>query len=226
MTRKLCVLCGKQKSTKTGDHLPPQCIYPTPRKPNLELHKVPACLACNNAGAKHDEEFKVVISFLTGEYRSNPEAVISSLGKTIGSNNRLAKQVFSHIERGYADRGSGLIEPVVKLTLREESYRLVIQRIVRGLFWRETGEIMPLETSINVWPIHLLDYACAVTLRETLYKVPPKSLNDNTFIYRVAIGEDGYSIWELQFFGKHLVFAGAMPTEGEKNHTGPAGRME
>ena len=184
---QICVLCGVGKSTKKGDHLPPQCIYPAPRKPNLELHKVPACAICNNAGAKHDEEFKVVLSLLTGEYRDNPDAIISSLGKTIDFNNRLANQFFSTQERGYVNRGKGLLEPVVKFTFSGESYSFVIQRIVRGMYWRETGMIMPKDAQVTPLPIHLLDLSAAEHIRNYLFSVSPKSLNDNTFVYRVFL---------------------------------------
>ena len=221
LPRQICVLCGLRKSTRTGDHLPPQCIYPPPRKPNLELHKVPACEICNNAGAKHDEEFKVVLSFLTGEYRDNPEAIISSLGKTIGSNNRLANQVFSTQQRGYADRGSGILEPVTKLTFREESYNSVIQRIVRGMYWRETAKIMKQDATVTVWPARLLDRSAAENLRDLLFLSPPKLFNDDTFAYRVFFNDDGYSIWGLQFFGKHIVFAGATTDSNADNPAEP-----
>ena len=174
-------------------------------------------MQCNNAGAKHDEEFKVVLSFLTGEYRDNPEAIIASLGKTIGSNNRLAHQVFSTQQRGYADCGSGVLEPVTKLTFREQSYNFVIQRIVRGMYWRETGDIMVADATVTVWPARLLDRTTAENMRDLLFSVPPRLFNDDTFVYRAFFNDDGYSIWGLQFFGKHIVFAGA--TAGTKKQS-------
>lgn len=51
-----CVLCGLRPSSKE-DHQRPECLSPSPRRPNLELNEVPACIKCNVAGSRDDEEF-------------------------------------------------------------------------------------------------------------------------------------------------------------------------
>lgn len=43
----------------------------------------------------------------------------------------------------------------------------------------------------------------------------PNFLNDNTFAYKYVI-DDGSSIWGMQFFSKHTVFACTDPNEHNK----------
>jgi len=217
LVHSTCVLCGIRSSTMTSDHLPPQCIYPPPRTENMELHKVPACEICNNAAAKHDEEFKVVLSFLTGEFQDKPDNVISSLAKTIGHNDRIAHQIFSTRQRGYADRGSGILERVMKLSFSDESYNFVIQRMVRGLFWRETNEIMSQDAEVTVWPLRHFNRTTAENMRDLLFSVEPRFLNNKTVVYRAFFWDDGYSLWGIEFFGKHIVFAGATASQIDGN---------
>jgi len=216
-----CVLCGIHDSTRTGDHLPPQCIYPPPRTPNMELHKVPACESCNNLAARHDEGFKVVLNFLTGEFRDKPDDVISSLAKTIGHNDKIAHQIFSTRRRVYADRGSGILEPVTEVSFPMESYNSVIERIVRGLFWCETNKIMPQDAEVTVRQLSHFNRTVAEDMRDLLSTVQPRFLNDKTVVYRAFFWDDGCSFWGIQFFDKHIVFAGATAGQTDGNANSP-----
>lgn len=204
---QLCVLCGDQPATEgEGDHLPPQCIYPKPRPINVPWNKVPACIPCNNAGSKDDEQFKLIIGITTGEFRSNMESVINAMGRTIGKNQRLAKQVLKENKRGYAKRhGSPILEPVVAIPFDRDAYERVIRRIVRGLYWQQTDTIMPRLSEIHVREPESPDlHAHVATLLQNAERV---ELNGGTFVYKFLITDDGDSFWAMQFFGKHLVFA-------------------
>ncbi|MFZ1641692.1 MAG: hypothetical protein WAV07_09715 [Candidatus Contendobacter sp.] len=216
LPKQICVLCGEREATKKGDHLPPKNLYPRPRKPNVELHKVPACSVCNNPASKHDEEFKIIIGFTTGEFRENQDAIINSIGKTIGVNKRIARQIFSTHKKTYADRGSGIAEPVVQVEFNFENYSNVVSRMVRGLYWRETHSIMAKDTTISVWPTIGMKKDIASNLQELMSYLEPRKLNDGTFIYKVFFGKNGLSVWGMQFFGKHTVFAYTEPNEHNK----------
>lgn len=213
---QLCVLCGERPATKgDGDHLPPQCIYPKPRPLGIPWNKVPACTACNNAGSPDDEQFKLIIGISTGEFRENQQAVIDSLAGTISKNMRLARQVLTKHKRGYGQRpGSAVIEPLVAVPFDQEAYSRVIQRIIRGLFWQQSGKILSREAEIQVVPEGLVDHELADPIRLLLSRSTRVELNNATFVYKYLLEDDGGSFWGLQFFQKHFVFAlVSLPTE-------------
>lgn len=207
------MLCGQGVSTRKGDHLPPENIYPKPRPENLELHKVPACKECNNPAGVDDEEFKIIIGLSTGEFRSNGKDIINSLGKTIGFNKRLARQIFSTKRDMYVNRGSGILEPVVAVTFESKAYQNVIKRMVKGLYWRETNTILDSSSVIHVIPTAGLSHNLATAFINLMNSLAPNLLNDGTFAYKYVINDDGSSIWGMEFFGKHTVFATTEPNE-------------
>jgi hypothetical protein len=51
----ICVYCG-QRQANTVDHIPPMCLFPQPRPP--EIRKIPSCSKCNGGASKDDEYFK------------------------------------------------------------------------------------------------------------------------------------------------------------------------
>lgn len=51
-----CVYCLKHSSRMTWDHVFPQAWYPDTTPPDLEKWKVPACLKCNRAFGKLEED--------------------------------------------------------------------------------------------------------------------------------------------------------------------------
>lgn len=206
---QLCVLCGERPATKgEGDHLPPQCIYPKPRPLGIPWNKVPACTPCNNAGSADDEQFKLIIGISTGDFRENQQLVIDSLAGTIGKNMRLAKQVLTKHQRGYGHRsGNAVAEPLVAVPFDGESYSRVIQRIVRGLYWQQSGQILRREAEIQVIPEQFVDPELAEPIKLLLSRAVRVELNNATFIYKYILEDDSSSFWGLQLFDKHFVFA-------------------
>ena len=213
MRKQVCVLCGIREASKNGDHIPPQSLYPRPRKPNMELHKVPACQQCNNPAGVDDEEFKIIIGLSTGEFRRNGLDIIDSMAKTIAFNKRLARQLFSNQQRGYVDRGTGFLEPIVAVGFKSEAYQNVISRMVKALFWREEKQIMHCSTEIQVVSGTELSQDLAASFNDLMRVIEPNFLNDKTFAYKYIIEEDGSSIWGMEFFGKHTAFACTQPNK-------------
>tara|TARA_R110001599_G_scaffold350254_2_gene580026 strand:+ start:7426 stop:7980 length:555 start_codon:yes stop_codon:yes gene_type:complete len=182
----------------------------------MELHKVPACQECNNPAGVDDEEFKIIIGLSTGEFRDNGESIIDSMGRTIGFNDRLARQIFSTKKEIYADRGTGTLEPVVAVKFDSNAYQNVICRMVKGFYWRKTKKIMDSSTIIQVFPTTELHQKIALSFMDIMDSLEPNFLNDNTFAYKYIMREDGSTIWGMQFFGKHTVFATTEPNEHNK----------
>lgn len=217
-TVQLCVLCGERAATGGhGDHLPPQCIYPKPRPANVAWNKVPACIPCNNAGSKDDEQFKMIIGLSTGEFQKDTQPVIDALAGTIRNNKRLATQVLRKYKRGYGSRhGNKVLEPVVAIPFDRDAYDRVVHRIVRGLYWQQTGTILPLDAEIHVVPPEPIEPGLGAQISTLLQQSSRVELNAGTFVYKFFVTDDGSSFWGLQFFAKHLVFAFVYPSDQEE----------
>jgi hypothetical protein len=216
-TKKMqtCAMCGGEASTK--DHIPPQSLYPKPRQPNLQLHTVPACKTCNNGASMDDEEFKMIVGVSTGQAQPNQDAIVNSLQATMAANDRLnrivrsGKQIIT-IDRGYAMPGA------VVIPFEGPSYDRVVQRMIRGLYWREKMHPLGLETNVQVIDPSRTSLDLVTLFKDLLPTLAPKFLNDRTFCYKVGFSSDGSSVWALQMFGKHTVFGMASrPENGSIN---------
>jgi len=206
----LCALCGENAAT-TRDHIPPQGIYPKPRDNDINFNVVPAFSSCNNGAAVEDEQFKVFMGISTGEFHDQPEIVINSIARTIGNNQKIANQIFETKRNVYAYRQNQVLEPAVSVTFDGEKYCKVVSRIVRGLYWIERGKALGLGSNINIFPTDQMKPDFSQSIKELMGCLEPHFLNKKTFVYKVLFNDDESSIWGVQFFGKHTVFAYAEP---------------
>jgi len=213
---KTCVLCGKQPSTRKGDHQPPDCLYPPPRPQNVRLNSVPACATCNREGSYHDEEFKLMLGVMVGERRDDSPQVVESIQKTLTKNRRLVKHLALNSKRAYVNRGHGVLEPVVRVDFDGKAYHNVISRIVRGLHWRETGTILSPNSTIVVRQFWQLNVVFSHSVQALMNMIPAKNLNSGTFSYKCLYGTEETSLWVMQFFGADQAFASvASPQSGQ-----------
>jgi len=168
---------------------------------------VPACAKCNNGSSVEDEEFKVLIGISTGEHHENPAIVIDWIARTVGNNQKIANQIFSTKQHVYARLHSSVLEPAISVTFDGEKYSKVISRIVRGLYWLQKGHALGCQPRITVFPTQGMKPDFAKSMMELMSCLEAHALNKGTFVYKVQFFEDGTSIWGVQFFKKHLVFA-------------------
>lgn len=208
----LCALCGKNTAT-TKDHIPPQGIYPKPRDNNINFNTVPACVECNNGSSVEDEEFKVLMGISTGVHHENPDIVIDSIARTLGNNQQIANQIFSTKQNVYAHLRGSVLEPAIAVTFDGEKYSKVISRIVRGLYWLQKGHALGRNPKITVFPTHDIKQELARSMMELMNSLQAHTLNKGTFVYKVQFCMDGTSIWGMQFFKQHTVFAYAESPE-------------
>lgn len=211
----LCAICGVNPST-TKDHVPPKSLYPKPRDNNLNLHTVPACAHCNNGASQDDEVFKMLVGIDTGEHQDSPQKVIDSLAGTIAKNSRVAGQVFSTQKRVLAKLGGAVLEPAISVTFDFQPYERVINRIVRGLHWKETRRVFASDARVVVLPGNQIQPSLAADLMQLMHLLPLRKLNKGTFLYRFHIGNDGSQLWGMQFFSKHTTFALVDRSSGDR----------
>lgn len=203
---RACAMCGGEASTV--DHIPPQSLYPRPRRPNFQLHTVPACATCNNGASSDDEEFKMIIGLSTGEGQADPDLIAASMRRTMDANNRLDRVVRAG-KHTFAADGGRVIEGPVVIPFEGPSYAKVVERIIRGLYWRETQQPLGRDVDVQVLDASRLSPEGEALFRDLLPDHVPRFLNDGTFCYKVGFSSDGSSLWGLQFFGRHTVFGAA-----------------
>ena len=201
----LCAICGVRAAT-TKDHIPPKSLYPKPRDNDSNLNTVPACSHCNGGSSSDDEIFKLLIGIDTGEHQKDPQKVIDSLAGTVGKNARIANQIFSTKQRVLANIRGPILQQAVTVTFDFKPYERVITRIVRGLHWMETGQVMNSEAGIKVLPGNQLTQSAASDWMSLMLLLPLKRLNKDSFSYRYQIGDDGIHVWGMQFFSRHTTF--------------------
>lgn len=204
--KKLCAICGENEAT-TKDHIPPKSLYPKPRPNGINLNTVPACSKCNNGDHLIDEEFKVVINLSTGEFRDNSTDVLDTTARTVGNNHRIAEQIFASQRDVFTYLRGPILEPAVAITMNGENYCKVVQRIVRGLYWMNTGKALDKNAIITVLGEGNLDPKTIKDLMDIMKSLEATYLNQKTFVYKFFLDDDGSGIWGLQFFKKHTVFA-------------------
>ena len=93
----------------------------------------------------------------TSSNRTADEKLIDWVAGTIAHNKRLGHQVLDNsqlIRVISADRSK---QDYVKVTFSSHAYEVVAKKIIKGLFWRETGNILPKEASILIRPLAALD---------------------------------------------------------------------
>lgn len=208
-----CAICGNIGAS-TDDHLPPQSLYPTPL-PNKEiLFSVPACKNCNNGASTDDEEFKIAIGVMRGGKEPSSD-LLDSLQATLNNNARLDRLVKTGSPTWVFDAGTMRTGPV-KIMFSRQRYEKVVSRIIKGLYWRETGNSLGKETYIEVIDQASLSPEREKTLRELLLQPGLKrgTLNAETVVYKYFMRPDGQSFWALYFFSTHAVFGfAAAPME-------------
>ena len=217
--KQMCVQCAEAEAT-TNDHIPPKSLYPKPRSNDINLYTVPTCHSCNSGASKEDEEFKVSMSIETGEFRDNRSQIIDSIARTLGANQRVANQVFSTKRNVYSQRRSTMLVPAVRVTFSSDNYCKVIKRMIRALYWRETGNCLGKDTEITILPNREINFDLANSLKELMDDLKPRKLNQNSFTYKVYFDDAGTSVWGMQFFKKHTVFGYAMPPRHKAEHEG------
>jgi hypothetical protein len=206
----LCALCGENRAT-TEDHLPPQGIYPKELRKGSQLHWVPACAVCNKDSSVDDEWFKAAMCFVGGAMPEYADSFVNALASTVGNNNKIANQIFSTAANVSVSCGDGVAKPMVGVKFDEDRYNRIIEKIVRGLYWRQMQHALGKSSKVTVVPGYGLSSEDAKRWDELMNCLPAHPLNNRYFFYKCSISNDGKSIWGMQFFREHTVFAVVRP---------------
>jgi len=203
----ICAYCGKHEHV-TADHIPPKAIFALPRPDNLIT--VPACEPCHKPWSKDDEYFRERMC-LNDQSHGHPDvngnlpAIISSLARPQAKGMKGRLMTDSHdvdlVTPSGIYLGRGMAFDVdLKRICR------VVERIVRGLYFRDVGQCLPKDHDVLVVTNeHLRDQGadyvqeCTKTVIEPLARITPKIIGQNTFSYRFTVVEPA-SVWGLVFY--------------------------
>jgi len=202
----ICVLCGEKEAT-TSDHIPPLGLYPKPRDHDINFHTVPACIECNRGTSKEDEEFKVGMCLGTSLNRGEDGRLIDWVAGTIAHNKRLGHHVLDNSQLVRMTDGDGTHQDYVKITFPSDAYEVVAKKIIKGLYWRETGKILSKQANIWIRPVAALDKSTLDSFITLLRVQEEQTLNKDTFSYRCELSNEKQSFWGCSFFGAHSFFA-------------------
>ena len=202
-SKKVCVYCGSLKNL-TRDHVPPKCLFATPPQNAIT---VPSCRRCNVNASRDDEYFRLILANRR-DVKDHPEAS-EARQKSARSLRRpkargLTKSFLGGVKPLYIENELGVIEPWAGYHVDLLRIERVASRIVKGLFWNETGKCLPREYEVLARvdsELPQIDQATKEMFYQAL-KEEPRNVGREVFKYWFkATQEDKFaSIWILLFY--------------------------
>lgn len=217
----MCAYCGSSNAI-TNDHIPPKNLFPG-SKPN-DLITVPCCEDCRRPTTKDDEYFRLKIGMCDAardhpDIKATQETIFKSLQRPeAGGLRRMALDDLLMADV-YSPLGLYAGQSIAAVVDRRRINR-VVSRIVRGLYWHETGrrfaddhDVFVIEKeSLNLRrpniQQHLRD-KIAIPLSQR----PQRMIGNGVFSYRYLIPLESscVSIWSVVFYQKKWFIALAGP---------------
>jgi hypothetical protein len=204
----ICYLCGQPLSDEIcKDHVPPRQFYARElrRKYGPNLFTLPVHPSCNKAYQK-DEDYFV--------HSVGPVAMESYSGKALWGDisdrceRPQNKRIVQMVLKEFDERPSGLILPFGKVAKRFDGERVwrVVWKIVRGLFFKEIGQVLPDDLPIK-YEI-LSPGEKPPSEYDIVHTAPPLGQYPTVFDYRyVGIPEKMY-LWAMLFWDRIIMFVG------------------
>lgn len=205
--RGKCAYCG-QIAVLTRDHIPPVTIFAPPRPSNLIT--VPACEPCHKPWSKDDEYFRERMC-LNDEAHGHPDvtanlpSVFSALARPQAK--WMRRKLLNDTYNANILSPSGLwLGKGLAFDVDLGRICRVVERIVRGLYYRECKNCLPADHDVRVitkeiFGVQDAEYIamCRKTVIDPLLQIAPRIVGQHTFSYRFAIVEPA-SVWGMKFF--------------------------
>lgn len=195
-----CVICNKRAAT-TRDHVPPKGIFCQPRPTNLIT--VPACSECNHGASEHDKRFKIDLGLhVSGSGGKAEEFFRREAIKTLKKNRKLLQKILSQLEPVYLQTKGGIIyDRGYRCRWNSEAHDAIVERIIRGLYYRHFRDILGDQVRIRVqWFKELTPEMIEMSNDWSVY-----SFGQGEVTYRFGRADEGplNSVWIFQFYGAH-----------------------
>jgi hypothetical protein len=177
-----CSICGNLREL-SADHLPQKSLYPKEIRRTLKnMHVVMACSECNNSSSEIDELFKVIFGQVgDAPWRSE---MLNSVDATLASNKRLDRLLTENTRVGIVE---GREIRTFKLPrVMNEILIAPAERIVKGLFFREFGQILVEHYEMSLFHPDALHPNIEAQLNKVHAEAKWKSVNAGTARYFFA----------------------------------------
>lgn len=195
-----CLYCGSSEQM-TLDHVPPKCLFPKPRPP---LKTVPCCRSCNERFGKDDEWFRQVL-VIRDDVQHHPESskVLASIYRSWQrpKGRGLPTAIFNTL-RDVRVRSSEGVDRGTMPAFEVDPTRMsrVLERIVRGLYFVETGQTFPLNHQVTVHTGFERHLEIQAKASEMLAGRPRTVIGEHIFMYSWAHTSETTTIWLLAFY--------------------------
>lgn len=203
-----CVYCG-ESCKPTSDHVPPKALFPKPRP--TDLITVPSCEKCNGSAAEDDTEFKVAIGLQLDPRRGGLfKALVDSTHRTLGKS-ALGRKLFKDSRDVYVEI-DGMYVRSKSFLWSARSHDKTAERIIRGLYYKETGKILTdLGVRLEV-DFFRHDDENLLPIVNTLNR---REVGGGAFRYAFGIATEDprHSVWFLEFHSTHLAGGRTYPIE-------------
>jgi hypothetical protein len=201
--KRPCAICGINEAT-TRDHVPPKGIFsrPLPR----DLITIPACEGCNRSTSQLDEQFRVHLSLRVGIDDSDASRFWKKEAlRTVKHNRRLRESLVQSMQRVVLRTPWGIITGTATLGgWPVDVHDPLIEKIVRGLYFRHFGEVLRDRVLVEVNPLESFNDEIS-----QIWTGLPGAGNagGERFLYRYgrALEDPLQSIWMLAFYKKYFV---------------------
>lgn len=204
----ICAYCGNA-GPETKDHIPPKRLFPEPLP--SDLITVPCCQSCREGWSTDDEYFKTIILTsmnLKGDGRA--KAQLKSAARALTKPNKvgfamLIKQ--SMIKVDIQTKAGIIIGQQPALKYDRARIERVLNRIVRGLFFKENSVPVPADCKVESFIDQFGKDANAT--HESASFPPAKWAAGKMFLYTYLKAEDNpnISVW-LGAFYERVSFIG------------------
>jgi hypothetical protein len=202
----VCVICGT-RSAITVDHVPPKCFFKG--VVNAQLRTVPACRECNNGASSDDEDMRFFISVQIGKQNPASKQLWENGAYKSILRKKALREAFVETAREVDVVGAdGLQTKRIAFHVPCDTYRRVLERTTRGLYFFHCGRILPASIPVNVDMLNGNPNMEAEEIR----MLQLENIGDGAFIYRYGIlpSAPDTSLWIYVFHHAHW----AMVTTG------------
>ncbi|GAK61226.1 hypothetical protein U27_01125 [Candidatus Vecturithrix granuli] len=146
--QETCIYCGKNPK-ETDDHVPPKSFYPKPRP--SDLITVPSCLRCNQSAGKDEEFFLATFMFShAGISKAGQRLWSEKVHRMFQKNVGLKRKIAEGLKYANLVTPAGIfIGRRLLVSTDETRFDNVVNKIVKGLYYFEYNEPLPLEAEIT-----------------------------------------------------------------------------
>jgi hypothetical protein len=131
---KYCYLCGDElikNRNKSKDHVPPDCIFPQEKPPNLLT--VPCCKKCNEGFKQLDEKMRNFLAFLAGDKSTG----VGYIAQREVFRSRKCRDVFLSYTKPHPSLVSDEGYPRLVFYFDENELTQWLIRITKGIFYKK-----------------------------------------------------------------------------------------